>query len=69
MLGPTAAGGKGRGLEPTDFSAVRQVVRGAAASNYKFSSIVEGLVKSTPFRMRDVPAKAAPASTVAAAQQ
>src|SRR5207247_6896449 len=34
----------GRGLEPTDASAIRRVVRGAAVSQYSFASLVEGLV-------------------------
>jgi mono/diheme cytochrome c family protein len=42
----------GRGLEPYDMPAVRTIVRGAARDNYRFSSIVTGVVKSTPFRMR-----------------
>jgi hypothetical protein len=31
---------------------VRSVVRDAARQNYKFSSIVLGIVNSTPFQMR-----------------
>ena len=46
----------GRGLEPSDASAIRRVVRGSASDQYRFSSIVAGLVSSTPFRMRAVPA-------------
>ena len=42
----------GRGLEPYDMPTVRQVVRSAAATNYRFSSLVMGIVKSTPFQMR-----------------
>jgi len=57
----------GRGLEATDSSAIRRVVRGAAASQYSFVSLVEGLVKSAPFQMRDIPAKGLPPTSVAAA--
>jgi hypothetical protein len=32
--------------------AVRQIVRDAARHNYRFSSIVMGIVNSTPFQMR-----------------
>jgi hypothetical protein len=46
----------GRGIEHYDASAIRHAVRGAAASDYKFASLVLGLVKSVPFQMRDVPA-------------
>jgi uncharacterized protein DUF1585 len=44
----------GRGLEPSDASAIRRVVRGAARDQYRFGSIVTALVSSTPFRMRAV---------------
>ena len=42
----------GRGSEPFDAPTVRTVVAGAKANNYKFSSLVLGIVKSTPFQMR-----------------
>ena len=42
----------GRGLEPYDASAVRGVTRTARANDYRFSSVVLGIVNSTPFRMR-----------------
>jgi hypothetical protein len=42
----------GRGLEYYDMPAVRRIVRDAARDNYRFSSIVTGIVKSAPFRMR-----------------
>jgi hypothetical protein len=42
----------GRGLEYYDMPAVRTIVRGAARDNYRFSSIVSGIVRSTPFQMR-----------------
>jgi hypothetical protein len=32
--------------------AVRAIVRGAQPENYRFSSIVLGIVRSVPFRMR-----------------
>ncbi len=50
----------GRRLEPWDMPAVRRIVRGSAASDYRFSSIVQAIVKSDQFRMRRVP-QAAPA--------
>jgi mono/diheme cytochrome c family protein len=42
----------GRGLEPEDMPAVRAIVRGAERDGYRFSSLIEGIAKSTPFRMR-----------------
>jgi hypothetical protein len=44
--------GLGRGLEPYDMAAVRQIVRSAAKDQYRFSALVKGVVTSTPFRMR-----------------
>lgn len=42
----------GRGLDYNDEPAVRAIVREAAANDYRLSSIVAGIVKSTPFQMR-----------------
>jgi hypothetical protein len=42
----------GRGIEFYDAPAVRQITRGAAANNYSMSSLVMGVIKSTPFQMR-----------------
>jgi len=42
----------GRGLGPEDMPTVRTIVRSAARNNYRFSSIVAGIVKSTPFQMK-----------------
>jgi hypothetical protein len=42
----------GRGLNYHDMPALRKIVREAAGENYKFSAIVMGIVRSTPFRMR-----------------
>jgi hypothetical protein len=44
--------GLGRGVEPYDRPAVRAIVREAAASNYRFSALVLGVVQSPPFQMR-----------------
>jgi hypothetical protein len=41
----------GRGVEYQDMPLVRSIVRDSAASNYKFTSIVLGIVKSAPFQM------------------
>jgi hypothetical protein len=42
----------GRGVEPYDEPAVRRIVQDASAENYRLSSIVLGIVNSTPMRMR-----------------
>jgi hypothetical protein len=42
----------GRGLEPDDAAAVRRVLREARPQDYRFSSLVIGIVSSVPFRMR-----------------
>ena len=42
----------GRGLEHYDAPTVRGILRGAAEEDYRFSSIILGIVKSPPFRMR-----------------
>ena len=42
----------GRNLESFDMPAVRSIVRQAGKNNYKFSSVVLGIVQSAPFKMR-----------------
>jgi hypothetical protein len=42
----------GRGLEAADSAAVDEITRQAAAGEYRFSSLVLGIVKSGPFQMR-----------------
>ena len=42
----------GRGLTYNDMPAVRAIVRASARDGYRFSSIVRGIVASTPFEMR-----------------
>ena len=42
----------GRGLDHHDGPAVRQIVRSAGDNDYRFSSLVLGIVESTPFQMR-----------------
>lgn len=44
----------GRGLEYYDMPLVRAIARESANSKYRFSSIVLGIVKSTPFQMKMV---------------
>ncbi|HKA07289.1 MAG TPA: DUF1585 domain-containing protein, partial [Gemmataceae bacterium] len=45
----------GRGVEPTDGPAVRQTIRAARSADYRFSAIIESIVKSDPFQMRAGP--------------
>ena len=42
----------GRGPEYYDRPTVRAITRSAASNNYRWSSIIAGIVQSTPFRMR-----------------
>jgi hypothetical protein len=42
----------GRGLEHYDAPAVRKILRQAAPGNYRWSSVVLGIVNSVPFQMR-----------------
>jgi Protein of unknown function (DUF1585) len=42
----------GRGLEPDDEATVKAIVKSVAANNYRFSSLVLGIVKSETFQRR-----------------
>ena len=42
----------GRGVEYFDAAAIRQIVRDAESTDYRFSSLIMGIVESTPFQMR-----------------
>jgi hypothetical protein len=53
----------GRTLEYKDMPTVRQIVRGAASTDYRLTAIVQAVVKSEQFRMRRAP-KPAPSSLV-----
>ncbi|HEV2201180.1 MAG TPA: DUF1592 domain-containing protein [Bryobacteraceae bacterium] len=44
--------GLGRGLESYDEPAVRKILRDAHGNDYRFSSLILGIVNSTPFQMR-----------------
>jgi mono/diheme cytochrome c family protein len=43
----------GRGLEYYDMPAVRRIVRDAKTKDFRFSSIVLGVARSTPFQMKE----------------
>lgn len=51
----------GRGLEPSDMPVLRRIVKKAAQNDYRFSSIIIGVVESPLFQMRT---KLEPAETV-----
>ena len=51
----------GRGVEPADMPVVRSIVKKAAQNDYRFASIIMGIVESAPFQMRT---KLEPAETV-----
>ena len=42
----------GRGAEYYDMPAIRKIVRDAASDDFRWSSIIVGIGKSTPFQMR-----------------
>jgi hypothetical protein len=44
----------GRGVEDGDMPALRAIVRGAAANDYRMSAIMLGIVKSDQFQMNQV---------------
>ena len=54
----------GRAMEYYDAPAIRMVERTAARDDYRFSSLILGIVKSTPFQMRQPPSGDSP-TTVA----
>jgi mono/diheme cytochrome c family protein len=58
----------GRKVEYYDMPTVRRIVHGAASTDYRFSSLVQAVVRSDQFRMRRVPAAVPPGERVAAAQ-
>jgi hypothetical protein len=45
----------GRTLTPYDMPTVRRMVRNAAPGDYKFSALVQSVVRSEQFRMRRAP--------------
>jgi len=46
----------GRGVEYYDEPAIRKIIREAAPGQYRWSAIILGIAKSTPFQMRRLPA-------------
>ncbi len=58
----------GRSIEPTDLPAIRQITKQSAAGGYRWSSLIMGVVRSTPFTMsiKQASPDQAPVSTTAA---
>ena len=56
-----------RELDYYDMPTVRQVMRGAGRDDYRWASLITGLVKSMPFQMRRVPEATTSAVRLAAA--
>ena len=42
----------GRGVEYYDYPSIRRIVETAEPENYRWSSLIAGIVESTPFQMR-----------------
>jgi hypothetical protein len=42
----------GRGVEPFDSAAVDRIAQKLARADYKFSSLIQGIVQSDPFQKR-----------------
>jgi mono/diheme cytochrome c family protein len=59
----------GRPLEYYDMPVVRGIVQGAAKNDYRFSSLIAGIVKSEPFEMKKALVDSGPAVTTSAVRQ
>jgi hypothetical protein len=57
--------GLGRGVELADMPFVRTIADDASKQDFRFSSIVLGIVKSVPFQMKKAITAAAPGTLVA----
>ena len=53
LSGKLLAYAMGRGIEYYDQPAIRKITRDAAADNYRWSAVILGVVKSTPFALRE----------------
>jgi len=59
----------GRNVQYYDAPAIRAIVSAAAEKNYAFSAIVEGVVESVPFRMRNVHGSPKPQTVAASTKE
>ena len=55
----------GRGLESYDMPVVREITRKAASDDYRFSSVILGIVQSVPFEMKKAPDSGSPGAETA----
>jgi hypothetical protein len=55
----------GRSIEYFDLPAVRKIMRDAAGTDYRWASLIEGIVTSTPFQMSQVKSFPPPATSAA----
>ena len=62
---PDIASTVARTKEYYDGPAVRAITSGAAANDYRWSSLIVGIVESTPFQMRRPPSGDSPATVAA----
>jgi hypothetical protein len=58
----------GRGLTYHDMPVVRAILRSSAGQSYRFSTLVLGIVNSSPFQMRIKPAPEADSTRAAAGE-
>jgi hypothetical protein len=58
----------GRGITSNDAPVVRQLVRSLRQNDYKWTTLIEGIIQSDPFQMRGAGAPA-DATATAGAQQ
>jgi hypothetical protein len=58
--------GTGRPMEWQDMPTIRSIVKQAAADDYRFATLLTAIVKSAPFRMKQIPAEKLPENRQAA---
>jgi hypothetical protein len=58
----------GRPMEWHDMPTIRGIVKQAAKDDYRFATLLAGIVNSAPFRMNQIPAEKSPAVTAAVIQ-
>jgi hypothetical protein len=61
--------GTGRPMEWHDMPTIRGIVKQAAKDDYRFATLLTGIVNSPQFRMNQIPAEKLPAATTAAVIQ
>ena len=66
LMDPYPAYALGRGLSHHDMPVVRAIVRDSARRDFRFSTLVLGIVNSSPFQMRIKPAPQAESTQAAA---